>query len=315
MVRPLTEATATYLVIAGPTGSGKSALAMALAARLGGEIVSCDSVQIYRGFDLGAAKPSPVEQLAVPHHLLDCRDGHEDYDAGTFAVDAAAAIHAIRAASKLPLVVGGTGLYLRALLGQGWHQDLPKDEALRSSMVLEPTANLWARLQTLDPIRAAEVHANDRVRITRSLELVTLLGSTLGAAGLSASSARDPAAFIVVLEPPRPELRRRIALRTRAMLASGLVAEVQGLLASGLEPTSKPMMSIGYKQVADYLSGRLSLDALPEAIMTATNQYAKRQCTWFRKLDANLRLNGSESLADVIAQLPWPQLKSQEITA
>ena len=309
MVRPLTEATATYLVIAGPTGSGKSALAMALAARLGGEIVSCDSVQIYRGFDLGAAKPSPVEQLAVPHHLLDCRDGHEDYDAGTFAVDAAAAIHAIRAASKLPLVVGGTGLYLRALLGQGWHQDLPKDEALRSSMVLESTANLWARLQTFDPIRAAEVHANDRVRITRSLELVTLLGSTLAAAGLSASSARDPAAFIVVLEPPRPELRRRIALRTRAMLASGLVAEVQGLLASGLEPTSKPMMSIGYKQVADYLSGRLSLDALPEAIMTATNQYAKRQCTWFRKLDANLRLNGSESLADVIAQLPWPQLR------
>ena len=310
MVRPLTAATATYVVIAGPTGSGKSALAMALAARLGGEIVSCDSVQIYRGFDLGAAKPTPVEQLKVPHHLLDRRNGHEDYDAGTFAVDAAAAIHAIRAARKLPLVVGGTGLYLRALLGQGWHQDLPKDEALRSRMALEPTLDLWARLQNLDPIRAAEVHANDRVRITRSLELVTLLGSTLAAAGLSASSARDPAAFIIVLEPPRPELRLRIAQRTRAMLASGLITEVQGLLASGLDPASKPMLSIGYKQVADYLFGRLSLDALPEAIMTATNQYAKRQCTWFRKLGANLRLNGSESIADVLDQLPRPFLRS-----
>ncbi len=292
-----------YVVIAGPTGSGKSALAMALAPRLSADIVTCDSVQVYRGFDLGAAKPSQAEQSLVPHHLLDIRDGHEDFDAGTYADTARLVIAAVRAARRVPLVVGGTGLYLRALLGQGWHQDLPKDDSLRSALAKEATPELWARLQQLDPERALAVHAHDRVRILRSLELITLLGSTLAAAGLTAKAARDPSAFIIVLEPPRPELRRRIAERTRAMLAAGLIAEVELLLRSGVDPMSKPMQSIGYKQVVDYLAGHLDVAQLSEAIMTATNQYAKRQCTWFRKLSADLRLHGGESIDSVMDSL------------
>ena len=279
-----------YVVIAGPTGSGKSALALALAEALGGEIIGCDSVQVYRGFDVGSAKPSAAERAEVPHHLIDVCDWRDDYDAARYARDAAAAIAGVRERGRLPLVVGGTGLYLRALLGQGWHTGLPSDADLRAELAELPTDELRARLRRLDPQRATELHPNDRVRLARSLELVTLLGMPLRAAGLDASAPADPAAFVIVLEPPRAELHARIAARTDVMLASGLLDEARGLLAAGVDPDCKPMQSIGYKQAAAFLADALPEAELRDAVVVATRQYAKRQCTWFRRTTTDLRL-------------------------
>lgn len=279
-----------YLVIAGPTGSGKTALAIRLARRLGGEIVSCDSVQVYRGFDVGSAKATAAEQAEAPHHLLDVAAPEDDFDAARYAAVARPLLTRLLDAGKLPVVCGGTGLYLRALLGRGWNADLPGDAALREALEREPTPALFARLKALDPVRAGEIHANDRFRVVRSLELVTLLGKPLREAGMNAGKERDPDAFIVVLEPERAELHRRIEARTRAMLAAGLVEEARGLLANGVPRSAKPMQSIGYKQAAEFLAGELPEAELEAKVVAATRQYAKRQCTWFRGVDADLRL-------------------------
>ena len=289
-----------YVVVAGPTGSGKSALAMALASELAGEIINCDSVQVYRGFDIGAAKVTAAERQRVPHHLLDVAEAHDSFDAALFATAAHAAKSEILARGALPLVVGGTGLYLRALLGQGWNSDLPQDPELRAKLATLSTSELHEQLQRLDAKRAAELHPNDRVRLLRAVELVTLLGKPLNEAGFTGITPPDPAAFVIVLEPPRAKLHERIAARTRLMLESGLIEEVRALIAAGVSPSCKPMQSIGYKQVCDYLAGQLGQAELAEAIMAATRQYAKRQCTWFRSTPTHLRLDGSEALEAVV---------------
>lgn len=283
-----------YLVIAGPTGSGKTALAIACARRLNGEVVSCDSVQVYRGLDVGSAKATAEERAAAPHHLLDVADPREDYDAARYAREARSAIDGIHARGKVAIVCGGTGLYLRALLGKGWNAELPGDARLKAELAKEPTPALYERLQRLDPVRAGEVHPNDRFRVVRSLELVTLLGKPLREAGMTAGEGRDPDAFLVVLEPERPELHRRIEARTRAMLAGGLLKEVKGLLAAGVAREAKPMQSIGYKHAAAFLAGELAESELEAKIAAATRQYAKRQCTWFRGVDADLRLSAPD---------------------
>jgi len=289
-----------YLVVAGPTGSGKSGLALALAEAFHGDIINCDSVQVYRGFNIGAAKATAADIARVPHHLLDRVAAHEDFDAAMFAKEAKDKNAEILARGRLPVVVGGTGLYLRALLGQGWHAGLPQDAALRLELAKLSLAQLYAQLKALDPKRAAELHPNDRVRLQRSLELVTLLGKPLHEAGLTADSPADPAAFVIVLEPPREVLHARIAARTNLMLNSGLVDEVRELIAAGVSPDCKPMQSIGYKQVCEYLAGKLKDVDLPGAIIAATRQYAKRQCTWFRRTRTDLRLDGSESLDSLV---------------
>lgn len=273
------------LVIAGPTGSGKSALALALAERLNGEIIGCDSVQLYRGFDIGSAKPTPAELARVPHHLIDVLDPADDCDAALYAGLARAAIVDVAARGRLPIIVGGTGLYLRALLGTSFHADLPKDESLRNDLRALRTDELYGRLVAADPARAAALHPNDRFRVVRALELVTLLGKPVSALGAPPSPVNPLAARIFVLDPDRGALHAAIAARTHAMLAAGLVAEVERLLAAGVPAEAKPMQSIGYKQAALYLSGTLAAAALPDAVMAATRQYAKRQTTWFRKVD------------------------------
>lgn len=287
-----------WLALVGPTGSGKSALAMLVAQALDGEIINCDSVQVYRGFDLGSAKPSAAEQARIPHHLLDVVDWNVGFDAAVFAASARRAVAEVQSRGRLPVVVGGTGLYLRALLGQGFHADLPSDAALRADLGRESTPALYARLEQLDPTRASELHPNDRFRIVRSLELVILLGKPLRAAGLTAGRERDATAYLVVLNPERAALHQRIATRAEAMLAAGLVAEVRALLESGVDPGCKPMQSIGYAQVVAALQGRLPWAELPAAIAAATRQYAKRQDTWFRKLDADLRWDPERQAPD-----------------
>jgi len=294
----------SFLVVAGPTGSGKSALALALAQELGGEIIGCDSVQLYRGFDIGSAKPTLAERSIVRHHLIDCLTWQMDYDAAQYARDALVKLAEVRQRGQLPIVVGGTGLYLRALLGQGWHADLPQDEGLRARLAAAPLDDSYEQLRRLDPQRAAQIHPHDGYRVRRSLELVTLLGRPLHEAGLKPPKApQDHAAFVMVLAPERTTLHAAIAARTQAMLSGGLVDEVRGLLAQGVAPTAKPMQSIGYKQALAHLGGELDDRELPGAIMAATRQYAKRQSTWFRGVVADERLVGGGSVQGVAAGL------------
>jgi tRNA dimethylallyltransferase len=291
-----------WVAVVGPTGSGKSALAMELALRLGGEIVGCDSVQLYRGFDLGSAKPSVAERAIVPHHLFDVFAWNEECDAALYASLARQAIADISSRGRLPIVAGGTGLYLRALLGGGWNEDLPKDDALRKELQIIDSAVLYDRLKILDPVRARALHPNDRFRVIRALELVTLLGRPLHEAGLDASSPSDDSAFIVVLDPPRTDLHGRIERRTSHMVDAGLIDEVKGLLSMGVGPTCKPMRSIGYKEAVAVITGAVPEEGLIEAINVATRQYAKRQCTWFRKVTADLRIQSIDP-ANVMASL------------
>lgn len=293
-----------FLAVVGPTGSGKSALALAVAARLGGEIIGCDSVQLYRGFDVGSAKPTAADRAECPHHLVDVLAWNEECDAARYALLARAAIRDVATRGRVPIVCGGTGLYLRSLARQSFHDDLPKDEALRERLATLPLADAYTLLKARDPQRASEVHPNDRFRVLRSLELVTLLGRPLrearGAAP-AASAAEDdaPPGLVVLLRPDRAALHAAIARRTRAMLDAGLVREVRELLAAGVATDAKPMRSIGYKETVAMLAGEWPEGALAERIAAATRQYAKRQSTWFRKTPVELVLE-TPQLAPVL---------------
>lgn len=273
---------------------------MACARQTSAEIVSCDSVQIYRGFDIGSAKPSRAEQLEIPHHMIDCADWNEGYDAARYAREARAKIEAIRARGRLPVVVGGTGLYLRALLQQEFHEDLPSDESLREELRREDSAKLYERLKSLDPRRASELHPNDVFRVVRALEINILTGKPVEA--LEPVPEVSPDFCIVVLDPDRRMLHEQIARRTGEMLAAGLEDEVRGLIDQGVDPDCKPMQSIGYHECVEMFMGRLERVQLEEKIIAATRQYAKRQCTWFRKVKADYVLSAPhlELVSDIL---------------
>lgn len=312
----MTEAKPKLLVVAGATGTGKSALAMRLAERLSGEIISCDSVQVYRRFDIGSAKPSAEDRRKIPHHLIDVVDADADFDAAVYAKAASAVAREIRSRGRLPIVCGGTGLYLRALLKDGFHLELPSDANLRAQLQALDTQMIAQRLQLLDPERAQELHANDRVRLLRSLELVLLLGKSFKSAGLTATRARavDAGTKLILLHPPRALLHLRIEERTQAMLAKGLVTEVKTLLESGISRQCKPMQSIGYKQVATFLAGELiERDLLPK-IVAATRQYAKRQITWFRQVPVTWQLESpGEAINSDLLETLTEQIKNWSV--
>jgi tRNA dimethylallyltransferase len=284
-----------YIAVIGPTASGKSDLAMRLAQELNGELVNCDSVQIYRGFDIGAAKPTAEEQALVPHHLVDLLSWNEDFDARKFAARADEALEDIRSRGRVPIVVGGTGLYLKALWQDGFH-DLPKDNDLRIELSKLSLEELRGTLDRLDPRRSLEIHGNDRFRLQRAVEVATLLGHSVK--DLDAPKSRRDEAFVIHMNVPRPLLHERIRLRSKKMLVQGLIEEVSGLLAAGVNPQSKPMQSIGYLEVAQFLSNELDRDELEEAIIIATRQYAKRQETLFRKMKVDLEWFATTELKD-----------------
>ncbi len=290
-----------YIAIAGPTASGKSSLALELARVMGGEIINCDSVQLYKGFDIGSAKPSLDEQKLCPHHLIDELDWSDPYDARRFSSQAAALLQEVRARGAVPIIVGGTGLYLRALWQQNF-DDLPKSESLRQQLQKCSTSDLLRRLIELDPKRAEQLHPNDRFRICRSLEVVELTKKPFPQpkpSAYQASSIRRRC-LAVKLEVDRAQLHQRIAVRTQQMLANGLIEEVQGLLEGGVAPDCKVMQSIGYREVVAMLQGKLPANELQEAITIATRQYAKRQETWFRRVDFDLYLNPASSSHEIM---------------
>lgn len=274
-----------FPVIMGPTASGKSALALALASAFNGEIISADSMQIYRGLNIGTAKPSPSEQAAVPHHLIDIADITEKYDVFRFLNEAENCIADIRARKKLPVIAGGTGLYLRALM---YGLDpLPADPVLRGELDRkydndEHYPELCTLMEQEDPEDFAKFSMNRR-KLLRAREVFLLSGqpmSRLQDRWKKIPARPDACSFVLVWE--NAELRRRIELRCGEMLRSGWIEEAEHFLKNGLHTAPTAWQVLGYKEIASYLKGELSRRELPERIATATWQFARRQNTWFR---------------------------------
>lgn len=273
------------LVITGPTASGKTFAAVELASRLGGELVGADSVQVYRGFDIGSSKPTAQELAGVPHHLLDVCEPTEELDAAGFARLADRAIADVRARGKLPIVVGGSGLWLRALL-RGLVQLPAVDPALRATLHQEAVAlgtpALHARLCEVDPLAAAQIHENDQVRIVRALEVYAQTGQPLGALRAQhALGAPRYQALRVILDWPHELLNARIQQRTRAMFEAGFVDEVRGLLARHGR-TPRALSAVGYREVVAHLCDDVPLDTTEQAVERSTRIYARRQRTWLK---------------------------------
>jgi tRNA dimethylallyltransferase len=281
------SAGAPLLCIVGPTASGKSSLALRLARELGGEILSADSMQIYRGFDIGTGKPSARERALVPHHLLDVAEPLETWDAARWAERAAELVLELRARGKVPVVCGGSFLWVRALI-YGLVEAPRGDEALRARHreLAEQSgrAALHARLAEVDPASAARLAPNDFVRVSRALEVFELTGVPMSQvqAQHGFREQRFPARLVGV-QRSRPELDQLIAERVKSMLAAGWVSEVEGLLARGFG-AARAMSSVGYRQISEALSrdGARDEAALAEAIVRATRVFARRQRTWLR---------------------------------
>ncbi len=274
------------VAIVGPTASGKSALALRLARERAGEIVSCDSLQVYRGLDVGSAKASRAERSEVPHHLLDVVEPDQPFSAAEYARLARAALRDIASRGRLSIVAGGTGLYLRALL-RGLFEGPPRDEALREriSAIGERfgDARLHRLLARVDPEAAARMRPRDRVRVVRALEVFFATGRPLSLQ--QREGARPLTGFrplVVGLDPDREALRAAVAARTRRMLREGLLDEVRGLLDRGLSPQLRPLQAIGYRQAVAVVQGRLGAAEAEASIVTDTMRFAKRQMTWFR---------------------------------
>jgi len=271
------------LVLCGPTATGKSAAAIALARRVGGEVVNADSRNVYRGLDIGTAKPTPAERAGVPHHLVDVADPREVFTVADYQRLALAAIEAIHARGRLPILVGGTGLYIRAVVDRLTIPAVPPDAAFRLAAEAEEAARpgtLHARLQALDPVAAARIHPRNVRRLVRALEVIHHTGRPLSAQQ-GRRGAPEPV-LQVGLRLPRPLLDERIDRRVEAQLAAGLVEEVRGLLAAGVPPTAPAMQGLGYKELVPYLEGRLPLDRAVAILKRNTRRYARRQEIWFR---------------------------------
>jgi len=300
---PLASHATRIVAVLGPTASGKSALGMALAERTGGEIVACDSQQVYIGMDIGTAKPTREERRRVPHHGLDLVHPDEPFHAARWAALARAAIKSIAARGRLPIVVGGTGLYYRALT-VGLFEAPPADPALRARHreIYERDGNepLRARLLEVDPEAAAAIQPRDFIRTSRALEVYEQTGVAITTLRRRAAPPRDLAPVVLVLDPGQEELRRRIEARVAAMLAAGFLDEVRALRAAGYGAGLKPMQALGYHQLGQVLDGTATLDDAAAETARATVAYARRQRTWFRKEAAAARLGAPPAIDEAL---------------
>ncbi len=275
------------LAITGPTASGKTALSIAVSKRLDCEIISCDSMQIYKGMDIGTAKATAEEQAQVRHHLIDIRTPLEKYSAEDYRLDALMAARDITSRARLPLFVGGTGLYIDSLM-RGAQISPPSDPELRERLEeegrLDPVA-LWERLRAVDPACAAAVHANNRRRVVRALEIYELTGKTKTYFdSLTKEAPKDISIRMITLDfHDRENLYKRVDERVELMLLAGLEREARTLYDSGMLASHlTAAQAIGYKEMAGYLRGECTLEEASEAIKLASRRYAKRQLTWFR---------------------------------
>jgi tRNA dimethylallyltransferase len=275
------------VAVVGPTASGKSALGVWLAERLSGEVVSCDSTQLYRGFDIGTAKPTAAERRGIPHHLIDVLQPDDEATAGAYREMALAVLADLRMRKRLPVLTVGTGLYLRALL-EGF-ADVPQRseelrERLRASAEEHAAGHLHRLLKRLDLEAAKKIAPADEQKLIRAIEVCLLTRKPISEVHRTGRSPLQGWRVIKVgLLPPREQLNERIHGRTDAMLKRGWMEEVQSLLERGLAENAKPFHFIGYRELRAVLRGELSLEVARAAIQQTTRRYAKRQLTWFRK--------------------------------
>lgn len=285
------------IVIAGPTASGKTALGIELAQRYNGEIVSADSMQIYRRMDIGTAKATAEERAAVPHWMLDIVEPWEDYSVARYVEDAANCCEDILSRGKLPVIVGGTGLYIDSLLSGRDFAETDGDAGLREALAGEYDRiggeKMWERLRGIDPERAAKLHSGDKRRIVRALEIFTLTGETITEHDRRTRSLppRYDAARIILGYEDRAALYERIDSRVDKMVEDGLFDEVEGLLREGLPRDCTAMQAIGYKEPAAALRGEMSREDAIALIQQQSRRYAKRQLTWFGRSRDALRIH------------------------
>lgn len=274
------------LIIAGATASGKSGLAVRLAKKFNGEVISCDSMQIYRHFDVGTAKITREAAQGVKHHMIDVVDPSEEYSVWEYSSAAKEVIDDVSARGKLPIIAGGTGLYIESLI-YPLNFAVNKDEEVRARLKKEletlGAQALHARLAQADPEDAAKIHPNNTKRLIRALEILEITG---GAKPKEELRAPQYDVCLVVVDVPRDELYRRINERVEQMFASGLEAEIRDILAKGLaDRNSQSMQAIGYKEFFDFFDGKCGIEKVKENIKQNTRRYAKRQLSWLRRYD------------------------------
>lgn len=289
----------TVPVIFGPTSVGKTQLAIELARKINGEIISADSMQVYRGLDIGTAKPTMEERQGVPHHLIDIRDPDEEWTVSDFVGESQNSKVKIQNKGKIPIIVGGTGLYLWSLLEGFAFPITPADKAVRARLEKLSTSDLYAQLSSIDQPAASKIHANDRKRIIRALEVHELTGKPISELqklrmepetkrlGSILEEPRRSVAgseyILIGLNLPRAELYARINRRVDSMIAKGLVEEVKGLLAKGYTKDLRSLQALGYKEVIEYLEGHWTLDQMTDELKKRTRNFARRQLTWLRR--------------------------------
>ena len=278
------EANRPLIAIVGPTGAGKSSLALRVAEKFGGEIVNCDSLQLYRGMDIGTAKPSASARREIPHQLLDVIEPQKSFSAGEYARMARESIGEISSRGRLPVVTGGTGFYLRALL-YGLPALPERDELLRAHLSTREQrrpGSLHRLLRRFDPAAAARIHPRDVQKLIRALEVSLLTRAPLPPPA-SAEPLRGYRVLQIGLDPDRAALHKLLNERASEMFAHGLIDEVKQLLAAGCTGFEKPFESLGYRQALACIRGEMTLDQAIASTQLETRQYAKRQLTWFRK--------------------------------
>jgi tRNA dimethylallyltransferase len=284
------------VLLAGPTAVGKSEIALALAGRIGGEIISVDSMQVYRGLDIGTAKPSPADRARVPHHLIDVVDVTGPFDAAKFAELAHKAVAEIQSRGRVPILCGGTGLYFKAFL-EGLGNAPPADAALRAKLEATPLPELIRELAERDPPTYERIDRQNPRRVIRAVEVIRLTGKPFSAqraewnrGGTSSTSSQNFGDNVEVVPPAffgfsrsQADLLQRIDARVNKMFRRGLVEETRRLLECGLAQNQTAMQAIGYRQVVEHLRGERSLPETIELVKIRTRQFAKRQMTWFRR--------------------------------
>ncbi|MFH1387362.1 MAG: tRNA (adenosine(37)-N6)-dimethylallyltransferase MiaA [bacterium] len=312
-------------IILGPTAVGKTKLAIDLAKEIGGEIISADSMQVYRGMDIGTAKPTLEERQGIPHHLIDIKKPDEEWTVSDFVRETQTAKPKIQNNGKIPIIVGGTGLYLWSLLEGFAFPITPADKDIRARLEKEPTSTLYAQLSTIDPLAATKIHANDKKRIIRALEVYELTGKKISelqkkrmepetkspclpAGKVGSIGAEEPRRsvagseqILIGLDLPKPELYEKINQRVDTMIEKGLIEEVKGLLAKGYAKTLPSFQALGYKEVVEYLDGKWTKEEMIEELKKRTRNFARRQMTWFRRFSAK---GGSASGGKDVNWLP-----------
>lgn len=301
------------IAVAGPTASGKTALAIEIAKRFSGEIISCDSMQIYKGMDIGTAKPDMEEMQGIPHHMLDVVDMNTRYSVADFVSDARAAIDHVLIRGKLPVIAGGTGLYMDSVLNNIEFFEFECDPNFRKEMekIAEAEGNeaLHSRLLALDPQAAENIHPNNVRRVIRALEVCRFSGMTFTRANELSRQKPVYQPLIIGIDVERSLLYERINLRVDKMMERGLFDEVKNLCESGADRNSTAMQAIGYKEIADSLEGKCTREEAVEKIKMESRRYAKRQLTWFKR-NENIHWINPEDGFDAVFELCGEFLKN-----